>query len=140
MAGGGQDRAPALGWGEGFHPNRPKTVARNYTIPHKVTKVSRSATSGTHAVYRRRVGPQSHRGQSPRRGIRGTPNYGPSGPDLAVGGCSASTRERPPRPPLRRPTRRGPRRFRRLRLVGPYGTRAAVGWTGALRRRPHPIL
>ena len=33
MAGGGQDRACALGWGEGFHPNRPKTVARNHTIP-----------------------------------------------------------------------------------------------------------
>ena len=40
MADGGQDRACALGWGEGFHPNRPKTVARNLTIPQKVTDVS----------------------------------------------------------------------------------------------------
>jgi hypothetical protein len=35
MAGGGQDRACALGWGEGFHPNRPKTVARK---PHHTTE------------------------------------------------------------------------------------------------------
>ena len=35
MAGDGQDRACALGWGEGFHPNRPKTVARK---PHHTTK------------------------------------------------------------------------------------------------------
>src|SRR5215217_4253530 len=33
MAGGGQDRACALGWGEVIHPNRPKTVARYHTIP-----------------------------------------------------------------------------------------------------------
>jgi hypothetical protein len=26
--------------GEGFHPNRPKTVVRNHTIPQKVTDVS----------------------------------------------------------------------------------------------------
>jgi hypothetical protein len=40
MAGGGQDRAHALGWGEGFRPNRPKTVARYHTIPQKATNVS----------------------------------------------------------------------------------------------------
>jgi hypothetical protein len=32
MAGGGQDRACALGWGEVIHPNRPKTVARYPTV------------------------------------------------------------------------------------------------------------
>jgi hypothetical protein len=37
---GGQDRAHALGWGEGVHPNRPETIARYHTIPHKVTDVS----------------------------------------------------------------------------------------------------
>src|SRR5215207_3581444 len=72
--------------------------------------------------------------------ITGIPNYGLSGPNLAVGSRGASTRERPPRPPLRRPTRRGSRRFRRLCLAGPYGTRPAVGSAGALRRRPHPFL
>jgi len=41
MAGGGQDRACALGWGEEFRPNRPKTVAHNPTIPHKVTSVAK---------------------------------------------------------------------------------------------------
>ena len=35
-----QDRAPALRWGEVVHPIRPKTFARNHTIPHKVTDVS----------------------------------------------------------------------------------------------------
>src|SRR5215208_3345390 len=34
----GQDRADALGWGR--RPNRPKTFARNHTIPQKVTDVS----------------------------------------------------------------------------------------------------
>jgi hypothetical protein len=38
MASEGQDRADALGWGR--RPNRPKTFARNPTIPHKVTNVS----------------------------------------------------------------------------------------------------
>src|SRR5215218_3439975 len=38
MASEGQDRADALGWGR--CPNRPKTFARNPTIPHKVTDVS----------------------------------------------------------------------------------------------------
>src|SRR5215204_4593652 len=33
MASEGQDRADALGWGR--RPNRPKTFARNHTIPHK---------------------------------------------------------------------------------------------------------
>src|SRR5215216_6846326 len=33
MASDGQDRADALGWGR--RPNRPKTFARNPTIPHK---------------------------------------------------------------------------------------------------------
>jgi hypothetical protein len=41
MAGGGQDRACALGWGEGFHPNRPKTVARYLTIPQTSYKCSK---------------------------------------------------------------------------------------------------
>jgi hypothetical protein len=41
MAGGGQDRAPALGWGEGFHPNRPKTVAHNPSIPQTSYKCSK---------------------------------------------------------------------------------------------------
>jgi|SRR5215203_6711253 len=36
----GQDRADALGWGEVVHPIRPKTFARNHTIPQKVTDVS----------------------------------------------------------------------------------------------------
>ena len=36
--GDGQDRADALGWGR--HPNRPKTIACNPTIPQKVTNVS----------------------------------------------------------------------------------------------------
>jgi hypothetical protein len=39
-ADGGQDRAPALGWGEGVHPIRPKTIARYGIIPQKVTDVS----------------------------------------------------------------------------------------------------
>src|SRR5215211_5355278 len=38
MASEGQDRADALGWGR--CPNRPKTFARNHTIPQKVTNVS----------------------------------------------------------------------------------------------------
>src|SRR5215212_5103028 len=33
MSSEGQDRADALGWGR--RPNRPKTFARNLTIPHK---------------------------------------------------------------------------------------------------------
>jgi hypothetical protein len=33
MAGGGQDRAHALGWGQVFHSNRPQTIARYHTIP-----------------------------------------------------------------------------------------------------------
>jgi hypothetical protein len=39
-AGGGQDRAAALGWREDFHPNRPKTFARIPTIPQKATVVA----------------------------------------------------------------------------------------------------
>src|ERR687884_427105 len=39
MAGDGQDRAHALGLGEGFLPTRPKTIACNPTIPHKITDV-----------------------------------------------------------------------------------------------------
>jgi hypothetical protein len=39
-----QDRGPALRWGEVVHPirpkTRPKTFARNHTIPQKVTDVS----------------------------------------------------------------------------------------------------
>ena len=38
MSSEGQDRADALGWGR--RPNRPKTFARNPTIPQKVTDVS----------------------------------------------------------------------------------------------------
>ena len=38
MASEGQDRADALGWGR--RPNRPKTFARNPTIPQKVPNVS----------------------------------------------------------------------------------------------------
>jgi hypothetical protein len=38
MASEGQDRAEALGWGR--RPNRPKTFARNPTIPQKVPNVS----------------------------------------------------------------------------------------------------
>jgi hypothetical protein len=34
-ADGGQDRALALGWGEGVHPIRPKTIARYDIIPHE---------------------------------------------------------------------------------------------------------
>ena len=40
MASDGQDRAPALRWGEVVHPIRPKTFARTPTIPQKVTYVS----------------------------------------------------------------------------------------------------
>src|SRR5215213_8329082 len=42
MASEGQDRADALGWGRRPNrpPNRPKTFARNPTIPQKVTNVS----------------------------------------------------------------------------------------------------
>ena len=40
MANDGQDRAPALRWGEVVHPIRPKTFARTSTIPPKVTNVS----------------------------------------------------------------------------------------------------
>ena len=40
MAGDGQDRAHALGWEFSVRPNRPKTFARNPTIPHKVPNVS----------------------------------------------------------------------------------------------------
>src|SRR5215207_11569971 len=36
MASEGQDRADTLGWGR--RPNRPKTFARNPTIPHKSTE------------------------------------------------------------------------------------------------------
>src|SRR5215211_623876 len=39
-AGDGQDRAPARGRGGIFPPDRPKTAARNHTIPQKVTDVS----------------------------------------------------------------------------------------------------
>jgi hypothetical protein len=38
MSSEGKDRADALGWGR--RPNRPKTFARNPTIPQKVTNVS----------------------------------------------------------------------------------------------------
>jgi hypothetical protein len=50
MAGGGQDRACALGWGEGFHPNRPKTVARPHTIP----QISYKCFNPGQVGYRRR--------------------------------------------------------------------------------------
>jgi hypothetical protein len=38
MSSEGKDRADAVGWGS--RPNRPKTFARNPTIPQKVTNVS----------------------------------------------------------------------------------------------------
>jgi hypothetical protein len=41
MAGGGQDRAAALGWRKDFHSNRPKTFARILTIPQKATVVAK---------------------------------------------------------------------------------------------------
>ena len=50
MAGDGQDRACALGWGEGFHPNRPKTIARYHTIPQLSYKCFKSDQVG-HTGY-----------------------------------------------------------------------------------------
>ena len=43
--GGGQDRAAARGWGVVFYPNRPKTSARDPTIPQK-TQTLLTATKG----------------------------------------------------------------------------------------------
>jgi hypothetical protein len=54
MSSEGQDRADALGWGR--RPNRPKTFARNPTIPQKVTNVSiYDKRSGYYMILARRL-------------------------------------------------------------------------------------
>jgi hypothetical protein len=58
MASDGQDRAPALGWGEVVHPIRPKTFARKPTIPQKVTDVS-ICSQGTGLLAQRHIGEAS---------------------------------------------------------------------------------